>query len=324
VFSFMGGVVHSYYSVSLAPGIAATVAVSVRELWRKREQWPSRAVLAVMVAVTGVWGWVLLGRAAPWHPELRWIVAAATVLGAVGFLTMTLGNGTIRRVALTVTGIAAVTVAALPSAAYSLQTASTGHSGSIPVAGPDGAGDGRAGGDRSGGGQATGRPGRGSPRTEGQLPGDPRPNRNGASPPRAPSGGVAQGRPGIGSRSAQDTGSTKIVSMLEMTTTTWAAAIVGSQVAAPLELSSGKSVIAIGGFSGGDGGPTLETFQQWVAGGKVSYFLIEGSGAGPGGGGRVPGGGTSAGSEITAWVVENHTATTIDSWMVYDLTSTAS
>ncbi len=34
VFSFMEGTVHPYYAVALAPFIAATVAISGRELWR--------------------------------------------------------------------------------------------------------------------------------------------------------------------------------------------------------------------------------------------------------------------------------------------------
>ena len=37
VFSFMGGTIHPYYTVALAPAIAALVAISVRELWRGKE-----------------------------------------------------------------------------------------------------------------------------------------------------------------------------------------------------------------------------------------------------------------------------------------------
>ena len=37
VFSFMDGTVHPYYTVALAPAIAALVGISVRELWRGRE-----------------------------------------------------------------------------------------------------------------------------------------------------------------------------------------------------------------------------------------------------------------------------------------------
>ena len=55
VFSFMHGVIHPYYTVALAPAIAALIGISVRELWRGREFTGSRMVLAAMSATTGVW-----------------------------------------------------------------------------------------------------------------------------------------------------------------------------------------------------------------------------------------------------------------------------
>ena len=39
VFSFMDGIIHPYYTVALAPAIAALVGISVRELWRGKEFW---------------------------------------------------------------------------------------------------------------------------------------------------------------------------------------------------------------------------------------------------------------------------------------------
>ena len=36
VLSYMSGIIHPYYTVALAPGIAATLAISTRELWRGR------------------------------------------------------------------------------------------------------------------------------------------------------------------------------------------------------------------------------------------------------------------------------------------------
>lgn len=63
-----------------------------------------------------------------------------------------------------------------------------------------------------------------------------------------------------------------------------------AQTAASLELSTGKSVIAIGGFSGTDDAPTLEQFKEWVAEGKIAYYISGGQGGG--------GGLSSAASEI--------------------------
>jgi hypothetical protein len=101
--------------------------------------------------------------------------------------------------------------------------------------------------------------------------------------------------------------------LLAKTTSTWAAATNGSQSAATLELASGKAVIGIGGWSGGDNAPTLAQFQQYVAEGKVSYYVAGGHDQG--------GGSASSGSEILAWVTANFTAQTVGGTTVYDLTS---
>ena len=68
VLSFMGGTVHPYYTVELAPAIAAVVGISVSELWRGKEHLTPRIVLAVMAAATGVWAFVLLDRTPDWLP----------------------------------------------------------------------------------------------------------------------------------------------------------------------------------------------------------------------------------------------------------------
>ncbi len=73
-------------------------------------------------------------------------------------------------------------------------------------------------------------------------------------------------------------------------------AVTGSQTAAPIILSTGKPVIAMGGFNGGDPAPTLAQFKTLVATGKVHYVVVGGvTGAGatlPGAtlGGGFPGG----------------------------------
>jgi hypothetical protein len=85
--------------------------------------------------------------------------------------------------------------------------------------------------------------------------------------------------------------------------------------AAPLQLASGRPVISIGGFNGGDPAPTLAQFQAYVASGQVHYFV---AGGGFGGGGR---GGDSA---IATWVAAHFTATTVGGATVYDLTAPTS
>ena len=102
----------------------------------------------------------------------------------------------------------------------------------------------------------------------------------------------------------------ELVALLRATTTTWAAATSGAVGAGTLQLASGRPVIGIGGFSGGDPAPTLAEFQRYVAEGRVAYFISEGGRmAGPGGGGE----------DIEGWVADTFTATTIGDRTVYDL-----
>ncbi len=121
--------------------------------------------------------------------------------------------------------------------------------------------------------------------------------------------------PGGGSETSSDSA---LVALLASTTTRWAAATVGSQSSAPLQLASGKAVLAIGGFTGSDDAPTLAEFQAWVQQGLIHYFVAGGQGGGPSGG--QDGG---AAGEITSWVESHYTATTVGGVTVYDLTSTS-
>ena len=99
---------------------------------------------------------------------------------------------------------------------------------------------------------------------------------------------------------------------------TWVAATVNSNSAAGYQLASGDPVMAIGGFNGTDPAPSLAQFEQYVADGKIHYFI-----AGGGGGGFGRGGTTDVSSRITSWVEAHYTATTVDGTTVYDLTASA-
>jgi hypothetical protein len=118
------------------------------------------------------------------------------------------------------------------------------------------------------------------------------------------------------------TTSSALVKLLKATKSskvTWSAAVVGSQSAASLELSTGTSVMAIGGWSGSDAYPTLAQFEKYVAEGKIRYYISGGQQGGQGG----PGGqGTS--SAIATWVAAHYTKTTVGGQTVYDLTKPTS
>jgi hypothetical protein len=104
---------------------------------------------------------------------------------------------------------------------------------------------------------------------------------------------------------------------------TWVAASISSNTAAGYQLATGEPVMPIGGFNGSDPSPTLTQFQQYVADGRIHYFIS--GGPGPGGmggpGGKGPTGDRSYSQQISEWVQETFTATTVDGVTIYDLTS---
>lgn len=256
VFSFMDGIIHPYYTVALAPAIAALVGICTTELWRGRRHRAPRAVLTTMCAATGVWAFVLLDRTPDWLPWLRWVVLIGAVVVAV---TVAVGVHRLGRAAAIVAAAAVFFGAAAP-AAYTIETAMRAHQGPMAMSGPAASGGGPGG--------------------------------------RGPGGSVSD--------------NTELQQLVEAADDNrWAAATVGSMSAGDLELATGASVMAIGGFTGGDNAPTLEQFQAYVSDGQVRYFI-----AGDRGG---PGGGSGSSTEITTWVEQNFDPMSIGGATAYDL-----
>jgi hypothetical protein len=166
-------------------------------------------------------------------------------------------------------------------------------------------------------------------RWRGRRPGQPRRRRRhgacqggtGGTGGLGSAGGTASPRsgptfgPGGGS-----TANTALAALVGSASNKWAAATVGDQSAAGLELASGKAVMAIGGWSGSDPTPTLAQFQEWVKNGDIPYFVAGAQGGG-GFGGR--GGGSGTAGQIASWVAEHFTAKTVGGQTVYDLTTSS-
>ena len=307
VFSLMEGIFHQYYTVALAPGVAAVVGIGGALLWQRRSAAGARWALAALVVGTAAWAWVLLGRTPDFVPWLRWVIVALGLVGAA--LLLLSGRG---RVVAAAAFAAAVTSALLGPAAYAVDTVAAASKGSIPLAGPATAGGfGPARGDRGD------RPAR--DRVEGTTSGTTGGAAGGSTAPGSDAGGTAGGGAAGGMPGAQagrggpggesQPTDQALVGLLQAAGTKWSAATVGAMQAAPLALDSATDVMAIGGFSGGDPAPTLEQFQSYVAAGQVHYFI-----AGGGFGGRRDG------STISAWVEQTFTATTVGGHTVYDLT----
>jgi 4-amino-4-deoxy-L-arabinose transferase-like glycosyltransferase len=296
-FSYMSGTIHPYYTIALAPAIAALVAVGGRVLWLYRGALWARATLAALVLASAAWGFVLLGRT-DWLPMLRWAALAVGVVAALALLVPAVKLGK-----LVVTAVlAAVLAAGAGSAAWATATAGQTHSGSIPSSGPAAAAT-------TGGGMGGNM---GTP--PGQTSSS---SASGSSSSGTSSSGTSSAAARTGGGMGGESTSTELTALLKASTTKWSAAISGATSAAGLELASGTSVIALGGWNGGDPSPTLAQFQADVAAGQIHYFI---SGGGMGGGGGA-GGSSTASSQIATWVAANYKATTVGGSTVYDLTA---
>jgi 4-amino-4-deoxy-L-arabinose transferase-like glycosyltransferase len=131
VFSFAQGIFHPYYTVALAPGIAALVGIGGMQLWRRRAGWPARITLAVITAGTAAWAVVLLARTPDFVPWLRWVVIA---VAAVAVLALLVGAQW-RRLAV-VTVLAVLLTGGVAQLAYASDTITSTHNGGNPTAGP--------------------------------------------------------------------------------------------------------------------------------------------------------------------------------------------
>jgi 4-amino-4-deoxy-L-arabinose transferase-like glycosyltransferase len=322
VFSYMAGIIHSYYTVALAPAIAALVGIGAVQLWRVRDGWRGherswfgRGTLAAGIVITTVWSYVLLDRAPAWYPWLR-VVVLLTGLGAAAVLIaghwLASAAATARgKMVLVLAPISLALIAALAGPfAYSLNTAATSHTGALPTAGPALT---AFGGPGARGGFPHGRGfGRGGSRHggfgHGGFPGGFR--------GRSHSGFGGRGGGGGGGGLAGNTQvSSALATLLKNGASgyRWAAATVSSDSAAPLQLASGEPVMSIGGFNGTDPAPTLAQFEKYVADHDIHYFVGANSDS--------FGGGSGDAAQITSWVEAHFHAETVGGEAVYNLSS---
>ena len=285
VLSFQQGTQHPYYVSAMAPPIAALTGIGAVALYQahRRSGWWS-LVLAVAIAVTGGWAFVLLRRTPGWNPWLPWAVAAATVVtllalasgwrrgrGSMGGLgpaevlsgAPAKGRARWRGRLLALAGVAGLIAVLAGPAAYAVTPLSRTIQGSNPLAGP------AAGGGLGG--------------FAGGVPGGLAGFGGGAGAARA-----AAGAGGFGG--AGGTASKQMIAYLEAHRdgATWLVAVQGSSAAASIILATGGvPVMAMGGFRGTDPAPTLAQLEQYVKQGKLHYVLAGGRG-GFGGAGLQP------------------------------------
>lgn len=228
VFSFMGGTIHQYYTVALAPATAALAAICVYYLLKCKDLAWARATSIALTLALGAWSVVLLRRsdwiwalrplalglavasaalqAYLWHRAARPARAAtaeptadekdATPAAATSAAPQHLAGGRPADPRLHTAAVAlALAAAAVGPVSYSLYTAATAHTGSIVTAGPSVSGDSSMGGGPGGrqGGMGTMGGGAGTNAPLGNMP-------------SAPSGGSGNGG-GMQPPAANGTGS---------------------------------------------------------------------------------------------------------------------
>ena len=270
VFSYMSGVVHSYYAVALAPAIAALVGAGIVDLWSLRVRvWLGGLAVGLASLGTAWFGWQLLDRTPGFAAGVG---PAAVILAGLALLALVIASlpqlresATMRRIAVVAASVG-LSATLMAPAAYAVSTIGNAYGGGDPHPGPGTTDTGFGGSNRAGG-----------------LPGD---------------GG------GLGGNTSDSALLSYLVA--NQGSATWIVAINSAQEAGSIELATGLPVMAMGGFTGSDPTPTLDQLKSYVASGKLRFVLASGGGFGGGGfgGGGFGGGpgGADTSSERTTWV----------------------
>ena len=236
VFSLMSGVIHSYYVVAMAPAVGALVGGGVVAMWRARERhpWVGLVLGLALLGSAGV-ALMLLERTPDFVPGLGLVVLAVTAVTLpILALPASVSRGRVQ-VAAAVLGIAMLLAA---PAAYAVDTMQTAYSGGDPSAGPASTStDGGPGNGIAGGRGAMGQP-----------------------PSGGTDGGPGNGGFGGGQGGSLDTATLDYL-VANQGAAKWIVAVSDATSASQIELSTGRSVMSMGGFTGSDNALTLERLQ---------------------------------------------------------------
>jgi 4-amino-4-deoxy-L-arabinose transferase-like glycosyltransferase len=241
VLSMMAGIFHSYYTVILAPPVAALVGVGVPVCWAARTRVWARAALTAAGVATAVTSYAVLQQFPHYYPWLRWIpIAGAVVL--LLWLAQVDAPWARRPGVPAVAWTASLALGLAGPLAFAVTTVSHQTSGALPSAGP-----------------LTG------PVAAQMATAAYKREEMGAPPPKQ--GLCALLDPG--------SPSTDVVNRLEVDADryTWVAATVGSSCAAGYQLATQRAVMPLGGFNGTDPSPSRKSFEQLVAAHDIHYFI---------------------------------------------------
>jgi 4-amino-4-deoxy-L-arabinose transferase-like glycosyltransferase len=127
VLSYMHGTVHPYYTVALAPAVAAPIGLASVWAWRSRSGWDGRMAMACLLALGGWWSSVLLHHN---HFGPGWLPRALALTGLAAAAAVLFGRRSLTGVGL----IAGVSAAAAGTVAFCIATVATPHHGAVPTA----------------------------------------------------------------------------------------------------------------------------------------------------------------------------------------------
>jgi 4-amino-4-deoxy-L-arabinose transferase-like glycosyltransferase len=292
VFSYMRGIFHPYYTVALAPPIAALTAIGVVVGWQHRCDLWAQATMAAAAAATVATTFLVLRHNGDYYPWLRWVEVIAVAIVMIWALFV--GAAWTERVPARVAVVLAAAVLALGGpAVYTLTTLERGNTGALPTAGP--------------------------PMQFGQArPLGAGPHGGPASNGRAP--WTAGGRGGC---NLLDAGKPEpaVVDKLnkEADSYTWVAATIGSSCASGYQLATGHPVMSVGGFNGSDPSPPQPDFERMVVAGKIHYFIVVGSNDDLSE--KDPAERLNNSGLIQQWVEQNFAPLRVSGATIYDLTA---
>ncbi len=304
VFFSVAGFFHTYYLVMMGPAIAALAGIGLVSLWTayRSSRWGWWLLPASMLAVAAVQAHLL----ADYSSWARWLTPLIVGLCAVAALGLVIAHFRPQlgvRWAIPAVLLGVIGLLSAP-AAWAETSVANSSSGLIPSAGPSASGGGPGGG--------VFRRGRGGfPFNRADF----RP-RNGFRPPAGFAAGSFRGARGFGGGDA--TANSGLLSYLEkhQGRAKFLVATSNAGTAESYILSTGKPVMAMGGFLGNDPILNASKVASLVKHGAVRYFLLPSAVDSGGAGAEIPGivrtGGFGGGrfgsnSGVTTWVQQHCT-----------------
>jgi 4-amino-4-deoxy-L-arabinose transferase-like glycosyltransferase len=239
VFDFAQGTFHSYYTMILAPGIAALTGAGCVDLWRlsRSRRWLIWLLPAVL-AGTAVWSAILLRRVSGYAPGLATAVICVGAVAAVGLLVLLVrpAKGQVWRICAGVAAAACLAASLAGPLAYDLSTIGRSVTGNAAAAGPGATGLSSI----SAGGLT---PGQSASTSSGDLSVD----------------------EALISYLQEHRGDAKYL-----------VAVQTSTASVPIILATGEPVVTIGGYKSRDPVPTAAQLESMVTAGELHYVLIAG------------------------------------------------